>query len=95
MLIYSSNITIFSINCVQFNILFELDISVVSRLFDMSKTLYYNTLRINVGENQREINNGHTRETDNIGYTREKTKTHNSKTQHDMLWTPLRASTLK
>jgi hypothetical protein len=61
----------------------------------MSKTLYYNTLRINDGENQREINNGHTRETDNIGYTREKTKTHNSKTQHDMLWTILRASTLK
>ena len=50
MLIYSSNITIFSIKCVQFNILFELDIFVVSRLFDMSETLYYKTLRINVRE---------------------------------------------
>ena len=39
MLIYSSNIAVFSINCVEFNILFELDIWVVSRLFDMSKTL--------------------------------------------------------
>jgi hypothetical protein len=59
-----------SINCVQFNILFELDIFVVSRLFDMSKTLYYKTLRINVRENQGDINNEHTRETGNIGYTR-------------------------
>ena len=51
--VYSSNITIFSINCVQFNILFEFDIFVLSRLFDMSSTLYYKTLRINVRENRR------------------------------------------
>jgi hypothetical protein len=89
MLIYSSDITTFSINCVQFNILFELDIFVASRLFDMSNTLYYKLLRINVRENQREINNGHTRETGSIGYTRHKTKTNKSKTQHNMLWTPL------
>jgi hypothetical protein len=48
-----------------------LDIFVVSRLFDMSKILYYKTLRINVRENQGEINNGHTREADTIGYTRQ------------------------
>ena len=53
MLIYSSNIAMLSINCVQFNILFELDIFVVSRVFDMSKTLYYKTLRKNVRENRR------------------------------------------
>jgi hypothetical protein len=53
MLIYSSDITIVSINCVQFNILFELDIFVVSRLFDMSNTVYYKTLRINVRETRR------------------------------------------
>jgi hypothetical protein len=41
MLIYFSNIDIFSINCVQFNILFEFDIFVLSRLFDMSNTLQY------------------------------------------------------
>jgi ribosomal protein L33 len=52
MLIYSSNINIFSINCVQFNILFEFDIFVLSRLFDMSNTFYYKTLRINVRENR-------------------------------------------
>jgi hypothetical protein len=89
MLIYSSNITIFSINCVQFNILFELDIFVASRLFNMSKTLYYKTVRINVRENQWEINNVHTREIGNIGYLRHTTKTNYSKTQHNMLWTPL------
>ena len=55
MLIYSSNINIFGINCVQFNILFEFDIFVVSRLLDMSKALYYKTLRINVRENRRGI----------------------------------------
>ena len=55
MLIYSSNINIFGINCVQFNILFELDIFVVSRILDMSKTLCYKTLRINVRENRRGI----------------------------------------
>ena len=48
MLIYSSNINIFSINCVELNILLELDIFVVSRLFEMSNTLYNQTLRINV-----------------------------------------------
>jgi hypothetical protein len=53
MLIYSSDIDIFSINCVQFNILFEFDICVLSRLFDMSSPLYYKTLRINVRENRR------------------------------------------
>ena len=53
MLIYSSNITILSINCVQSNVLFELDIFVASRVFDMSNTLYYKTLRINVKENRR------------------------------------------
>jgi hypothetical protein len=53
MLIYSSNINIFSINCVQFNILLELDIFVVSRLFEMSSTSYNNTLRRNVRENRR------------------------------------------
>ena len=37
----------------QFNILVEFDIFVLSRLFDMSNTLYYKTLRINVRENQR------------------------------------------
>ena len=37
----------------QFNILFEFDIFVLSRLFDMSNTLYYKTLRINVRENRR------------------------------------------
>ena len=52
MLIYSGNINIFSINCVQFNILFEFDIFVLSRLFDMSNTFYYKTLRINVRENR-------------------------------------------
>ena len=36
----------------QFNILFEFDIFVHSRLFDMSSTLYYKTLRINVRENR-------------------------------------------
>ena len=36
----------------QFNILFEFDIFVLSRLFDMSSTLYYKTLRINVRENR-------------------------------------------
>ena len=55
MLIYSSNINIFGINCVHFNILFEFDIFVVSRLLDMSKTLCYKTLRINVRENRRGI----------------------------------------
>jgi hypothetical protein len=80
MLIYSSNINIFSINCVEFNILLELDIFVVSRLFEMSNTLYNKTLR---------INNGQSRETGNIGYTKHKTKTNKSKTQHNMLWTPL------
>jgi len=38
---------------VQFNILFEFDIFVLSRLFDMSNTLYYKTLRINIRENRR------------------------------------------
>jgi hypothetical protein len=33
--------------------LFEMDIFGVSRLFDMSKTLYYKTLRINVRETRR------------------------------------------
>jgi hypothetical protein len=47
MLIYSSNIDIFSINCVQFNIMFEFDIFVLSRLFDFQK--HY---RINVIENR-------------------------------------------
>jgi hypothetical protein len=52
MLIYSSNINIFSVNCVQFNILFEIDICVLSRLFDMSNALYYKTITINVRENR-------------------------------------------
>jgi hypothetical protein len=52
-----------------------LDIFVVSRLFDMSKTLYYKLLRINFREKpEGEINNGHTRETGSIGYTRHKTQ---------------------
>ena len=37
----------------QFNILLEFDIFVLSRLFDMSSTLYYKTLRIHVRENRR------------------------------------------
>ena len=53
MLIYSRNINILSINCVQINVLCELDIFVASRVFDMSNTLYYKTLRINVRENRR------------------------------------------
>ena len=53
MLIYSSNINTFRINCVEFNILLELHICVVSRLFEMSNTLYNKTLRINVRENRR------------------------------------------
>ena len=53
MLIYFSNSNILSINCVQFNILLELDIFVVSRVFDMSKSICYKTLRINVRENRR------------------------------------------
>ena len=52
-LIYCSNIDIFSITCVPFNILFEFDIFVLSSLFDMSNTLYYRTLRVNVRENWR------------------------------------------
>ena len=63
MLIYSSNINVFSINCVQVNILFELDIFVVSKVFDMSNTLQYKTLYNTEGE----INNGQSRETGNIG----------------------------
>ena len=51
-----------------------MDIFVASRLLDMSNTLYYKLLRINVRENQGEINNGHTRETGSIGYTRHKTQ---------------------
>ena len=47
MLIYSSHINI------QFNVLFELDIVVASRVFDLSSTLFYTTLRINVRENRR------------------------------------------
>jgi hypothetical protein len=39
MLIYSSNINIFSIHCVQFNILFELDMFVPSRVLDISTTI--------------------------------------------------------
>jgi ribosomal protein L33 len=89
MLIYSSNINIFSINCVQFNILFEFDIFVLSRLFDMSNTFHYKTLRINVRENRNIQRNWQywihktkdqgkqSRGTGNIGYTRHKTKVNN------------------
>ena len=35
------------------------------------------------------IENGESRETGNQGYTRHKTKTHKTKTQHNMGWTPL------
>jgi hypothetical protein len=91
MLIYSSNIAIFSINCVQFNILFELDIFVVSRLFDMSKTLYYKTLRKNVRETKGKSTMGIPEKLSALCTqdTRHKTKTNKSKTQHNMLWTPL------
>ena len=89
MLIYSSNINIFSINCVQFNILFEFDIFVLSRLFDMSNTFHYKTLRINVRENRNIQRNWQywihktkdqgkqSRGTGNIGYTRHNTKVNN------------------